>query len=204
MFFPFSKGFIWLQPFSPSMNSKYTVCAAFVAMLVLLAPGCVSSDQNGGDENAVPVPTENLPEGFSLLAVINDSTPGVDMEDEISDFKGENEIGDVDATLGVYIWGEMGKDYDARVTVMECEDAEKAKAAEENYLTQPDFENPPFKGVDRFSTAIVNGHQVTEIREEVEKQLRYLYLWTNENVVVLVEGNGDRAASIELASLTGQ
>ena len=187
------------------MNSKYTVCVAFIAMLVLLAPGCVSSDQNNGsDENAVPVPTENLPEGFSLLAVINDSTPGADMEDEIADFKGEKDIGDVDATVGVYIWGEMGKDYDARVTVMECENAEKATAAEENYLAQPDFENPPLKAVDRFSTAIVNGHQVTEIREVVEKQLRYLYIWTNESVVVLVEGNGDRAASLELASLTGQ
>jgi len=180
-----------------------TASMMLIVTTALLVPGCVSSN-GGGDSNSVPVPTENLPEGFTLLAVINDTTPGANMEEEIANLRGEKDIGNVDATLGIYIWGEMGKNYDARVTVMECENEDLAQNAVDNYLTQPDFENPPFKGVDRFSTTTVNDHEVTEIRDRVDKQLRYLYIWTNENVVILVEGNSDRDSSRELASLTGQ
>jgi hypothetical protein len=84
------------------------------------------------------------------------------------------------------------------------QDEEGAKAAVANYKALPEFENPPYKGIDRFSTAIVNGHEVTEIRDAVgDKSLRYLYLWNNDSTVVLVEGNGDRSKSLELASATG-
>ena len=58
-------------------------------------------------------------------------------------------------------------------------------------------------GVDRFSTAVVNGRQVTEIRDKVGGELKYIYLWNDGSRVVLVEGNGDRAESLKLASATG-
>jgi hypothetical protein len=185
------------------MNLKYLVCMLFIATTIILAPGCISQEQ-GSEATTAVVPTENLPEGFQLIAVLNESTPGVNMEDEIEDFRGDEEIGQVEATVGVYQWGELGKDYDARVTVMECENENFARAAVSNYITQPDFQKPPLKGVDRFSTAVVNGHEVTEIREKVGKSgIRYLYIWNNENQVVLVEGNGNPASSRELAKATG-
>ena len=73
-----------------------------------------------------------------------------------------------------------------------------------NYVSQPDFQTPPYKGIPRFSYALVNDHNTTEIRDAVDdNSLRYLYLWNNGNIVVLVEGNGDRSMSLELASATG-
>jgi len=117
--------------------------------------------------------------------------------------RGDEDIGTVKATVGKYQWGEMGKDYDARVTVIDCESEENAQTAVSNYIAQPEFEKPPFVGVDRFSTAVVNGRQVTEIRDKVGKELKYLYIWNDGSRVVLVEGNGDRANSLELASATG-
>jgi len=182
------------------MNLKCAVYMLLIAGLVI-ASGCLSTDEAGGETTAVP--TENLPEGFSLIAVIDESTGGINMEDEIADFRGDEEIGKVTATVGKYQWGEMGKDYDARVSVLECDSEEKAEAAVANYLAQPAFQKPPFEGVDRFSTAIVNGRQVTEIRERVGKELKYVYIWNEGSRVVLVEGNGDRADSLELASATG-
>jgi len=184
------------------MNLKYAVCMLLITGTALTA-GCISSEKAGGE--SLGVPTENLPEGFSLIAVIDDSTPGINMEDEIADFRGDEDIGTVKATVGKYQWGEMGKDYDARITVIDCESEEKAEAAVSNYIAQPKFEKPPFVGVDvdRFSIAVVNGHQVTEIRDTVGKELKYLYIWNDGNRVVLVEGNGDRADSLELASATG-
>jgi hypothetical protein len=183
------------------MNLKNAVCMLLIAGLVLAA-GCISSEKADGKE-AAGVPTENLPQGFSLIAVIDDSTPGINMEDEIADFRGDEDIGTVKATVGKYQWGEMGADYDARVTVMDCENEAKAEDAVANYKAQPEFEKPPFVGVDRFSTAVVNGHQVTEIRDKAGKELKYIYIWNDGSRVVLVEGNGDRADSLELASATG-
>ncbi len=182
------------------MRSKH-FALLFIATAVILASGCVSGDEDVSS-SSIAVPTENLPEGFELLADINESTPGVDMEAEIEDFRGAEEIKDVKATVGIYQWGELGKDYDARVTVLECQDPECAQAAYSNYVNQTKFQNPPFKGVDRFGTAIVSGKEVTEIRDRTGREIRYYYIWTDENLVVLVEGNNDRAASLELASAT--
>jgi len=181
------------------MRSKH-FALFFIATLVLLASGCVSGDE---EVSSIAVPTENLPEGFELLRVINESTPGVDMESEIEDFQGEEDIGDIKATVGTYLWGEMGKDYNAKVTILECQSPEYAQAAYSNYVNQTDFQNPPLKGVDRFGTAIVNGKEVTEIRDRTrDDKIKYVYIWTNDNLVVLVEGNNDQAASLELASAT--
>jgi hypothetical protein len=168
------------------------------AMAVLLATGCMDREEISSDFG---LPTDDLPEGFKLIAVLNDSTPGVNMDNEIEDFRGHEDIGKVKATVGIYQWGDWG-DYDARVTIIECDSFGHAQAAISNYLSHPKFENPPFKGVDRFSNAIVNGHEVTEIRDRVGDDIRYLYIWNDENIVVLVEGNSDRAKSLELASAT--
>ncbi|MGC9515523.1 hypothetical protein [Methanocrinis sp.] len=182
------------------MSLKYAICMLIIAGTVLVA-GCLSEEGTGGEEAGVP--TENLPQGFSLIAVVDDSTQGIDMEDEIADFRGDEDIGEVEAVVGMYQWGEMGKDYNAKITVIDCESELKAEAAVANYLAQPEFEKPPFVGVDRFSTAVVNGHQVTEIRDRVGKELKYIYVWNDGDRVVLVEGNGDRAESLQLASATG-
>lgn len=185
------------------MRSKYIAkCITFALFTVLVlfaAPGCIAQENSTHS-----VPTANLPEGFKLIAVLNSSTQGINMTDEIKEFYGARDIGPVTAEEGKYQWGTPGQDYDAKVTVIDAEDEEHAKVAVSNYRSQPKFEKDPFKNVKRFSTAVVNGREVLEIRKTVrDNDIRFLYLWNNNNTVVLVEGNGDRSKSLELASSTG-
>lgn len=182
-----------------SRNLNYIL---FISIALLAVSGCVAEEK--ADSPAVLVPTDNLPAGFSLLTVKNESTQGVNMTEEIEDFYGAEDIGPANATVGIYMWAPMGEGYDSKITLILLQDEEHAKAAIANYRALPEFENPPYEGIDRFSTAIVNGHEVTEIRDAArENSLRYLYLWNSGSTVILVEGNYDRSRSMELASATG-
>lgn len=161
-----------------------------------------------GLAHAVSVPTENLPAGFKLLGVIDAKTTGVNISEEINDFYGAREIGSVkDVSIGKYIWGEMGVDYDAKITILSLENERYAMAAYENYRSREKFKYPPIEGIDRFANATINGHDALEIRDKVRDlrgiSIRFLYLWTNSSSVVLVEGNGSRERSIALAAATG-
>lgn len=180
-----------------AMNLSYIL---FTAVMLLAASGCIAEETG----QSASVPKDDLPTGFSLLAVKDASTQGVNMTEEIEDFYGAKDIGPVNATVGIYRWGEPGVSYDAKVTLITAKDVESAENAVSNYKSLPEFKNPPYKGIDRFSTAIINGKEVTEIADAVgQNGLRYLYLWNNGETVILVEGNGDRAKSMELASATG-
>lgn len=183
------------------MKSRNIIHAFFISIALLAVSVCVAEEIAG---SSAAVPKDNLPAGFSLLAVKTASTQGVNMTEEIEDFYGTKDIGPANATVGIYTWGEPGESYDAKVTLISLEAVESAENAVSNYRSLPEFKNPPYKGIDRFSTAIVNGHDVTEIRKAVGgNSLRYLYLWNSGSTVVLVEGNGDRSKSLELASATG-
>ncbi|MEM2097377.1 MAG: hypothetical protein QXI70_04400 [Methanothrix sp.] len=161
-----------------------------------------------GLAHAVSVPTENLPAGFKLLGVIDANTTGVNISEEINDFYGAREIGGVkDVSIGKYIWGEMGVDYDAKITILSLENDGYAMAAYENYRSREEFKYPPLEGIDRFANATINGHDALEIRDMVRDlrgiSIRFLYLWTNSSSVVLVEGNSSRESSMALAAATG-
>jgi hypothetical protein len=183
-----------------TMRSRNIYCVLFISIVLLALSGCIAEEIADG----AAVPKDDLPTGFSLLAIKTASTQGINITEEIEDFYGKEDVGPLNATVGIYRWGEPGEGYDAKITQIVLEDVESAKAAIANYRSLPEFENPPYKGIDRFSTAIVNGHEATEIRDAVgENSLRYLYLWNNGGTVILVEGNGDRSQSLELASATG-
>lgn len=172
----------------------------FISITLLAISCCMAEDTAGSPA----VPKDNLPAGFSLLAVKTATTQGVNMTEEIEDFYGAEDIGPANATVGIYTWAPMGEGYDSKITLIQLQDEAHAKAAIANYKAQPEFKNPPYQGIDRFSTANVNGRVVTEIRDAVgENRLRYIYLWNSSSTVVLVEGNGDRSKSIELANATG-
>lgn len=147
---------------------------------------------------------ENLPGGFNFLAMKNATTAGVNITEEIIDFYGEEEIGPANATVGIYNWDPIGEGYDAKITLLSLQDEAEANAAISNYKSLPEFQKPPYKGIERFSTVDINGHEATEIRDATGNNgLRFLYLWNNDNVVVLVEGNADRNESMNLANTTG-
>jgi len=171
-------------------------------LVFLSASVCLAASSPSG--TGLAVPKESLPEGFKLIAALPEMDPEVNMTGYIMSFYGAKNIGPANASVGIYQWGNPSDSYDAKVTLIQLQDDEKAESAVSNYMSQPEFQKPPFRGVDRFSSAIINGHNATEIRKDVrEKNLRYLYLWRNGSIVVLVEGNGDVGKSRDLASATG-
>lgn len=176
------------------------ICILLISVVIAAASAWAAEDVTYSGS----VPTKNLPEGFKLLAVQTASTKGVNITDEIRDFYGAEDIGPVNATVGIYTWAPLGEGYDAKITVISLKDDERAKAAISNYMSLPEYQKPPYRGVDRFSSAVINSHNATEIRKEAMTQsLRYLYLWRTNSTVVLVEGNGDIGKSRDLASATG-
>lgn len=182
------------------MKSRGIVCILLISLALIAASAWALESTTG----SASVPTKNLPEGFKLLAVQTDSTKGVNMTDEIVEFYGSKDIGPVNATIGIYVWAPLGQGYDSKITLLTLRDEEHAKAAISNYMSLPDYQKPPYKGVDRFASAVINGHNATEIRKEAQMDsLKYLYLWRTNNTVVLVEGNGDIGKSRDLASATG-
>ena len=196
------------------MKPKLASCLLLVACALLAASGCIAQDNNNKGVSLAPngageisvsmIPAKNLPEGFSLLATQDASTKGVNMTEEINKFHGAKDIGPAQAVIGIYQWAPLGQGYDSKVTLILLKDASHAQAAIDNYKALSRFQQPPYKGISRFGSAIINGHNSTEIRDSArQNSLRFLYLWNNDNIVVLVEGNNDRSKSIELASATG-
>jgi hypothetical protein len=185
------------------MSYKILICAILI-FIALATAGCVA-DNNASDNGNMPaLPKENLPEGFSFLAEKTASTAGVNITEEIMDFYGQQDIGPVDAIVGIYTWAPLGQGYDAKITYLSLQDEAYAQAAVGNYKALPEYENPPYKGVDRFTTAIINGHEVTQILDVTgDGSPRYLYLWNAGNLVVLVEGNESIGKSRDLAGATG-
>jgi len=182
------------------MKSKNIICVLFIST-VLLAISAFATDNT---TTPAAMPMKNLPEGFKLLTVQTASTQGVNMTDEVKDFFGSKDIGPWNATKGIYIWAPLGQGYDSKITLLMLSDEEHAKAAISNYMSLPRYQLPPYRGIDRFSSAIINGHNTTEVRDTARgDSLRLLYLWNNGNTVVLVEGNDTRSKSMELASATG-
>jgi len=182
------------------MKSKNIVCMLFICMALLTVSAYAAENATA----SLSLPMKDLPDGFKLLAVQTDSTQGINMTDEVKDFFGSKDIGLWNATKGIYVWAPLGQGYDSIITLLTLSSEEQAKAAISNYMSQPKYQLPPYRGVDRFSSAIINGHNATEIRDTARgDSLRFLYLWNNENTVVLVEGNDTRSKSMELASATG-
>ncbi|NMB86686.1 MAG: hypothetical protein A4E44_01708 [Methanosaeta sp. PtaB.Bin018] len=186
------------------MRSNSIIYILFICVMLASSMICLAENTTSASAANLTVPKEMLPEGFKLLAVLPEMDPNVNMTEYISDFYGAEDIGPAAVTVGIYQWGKPGEAYDAKVTLIQLQDEEHADAAISNYKSNPEFQKPPFVGVDRFASALINGHNATEIRKRVNGQtLRYLYLWRNGSTVVLVEGNGDLGKSRDLASATG-
>jgi hypothetical protein len=190
------------------MKPKYGISMLLTATALLVISGCIAQEKAGSDSlNSYLPQGKNLPEGFRLVIALNNSTPGLNMTDEIADFYGEKNIGPADAVEGRYYWTEPGKDYDARVTIISLQDDDHAKAAVSNYLSNFKSSGNLLKlpgNISLINPTTINGHEATEIgRLHGDNSIQLLYLWSNKNLAVLVEGNGSRTVSMEFASATG-
>ena len=199
------------------MKKYLVILLAIIA--IIAASACIDDDTP--DEPEVPdtpisemtliqlVPQDALPESFSLLALAEESTQGMNATEAALEFiSGDADIGTVTAAKGIYKFD--GDSYDAYVFAIRAEDADGAANAVTNYLARDKFKNDiklvgSTSITSRFAETTVNGHDVTEIRAQTPdmKQIKYQYVWSTEDVAFIVSGNTDRMATLELARLTG-
>jgi hypothetical protein len=184
------------------MTMKNIICLLFISLVLAASAGCLAKDPMGASNPAVP--KEGLPEGFKLLAVLPEMDSSVNMTDYIKDFYGPEMIGPVNASVGIYQWGNPGENYDAKITLIQLSDEEHARAAVSNFKSQEKYQEQLARKLPIFGNATVNGHDALEIKDiRGDNSFRYLYLWNAGSIVALVEGNGDRNQSLELASVSG-
>ena len=168
--------------------------------------GCVAQEKVGSEPlNGYLPQGKDLPQGFRMIAAINNSTPGINMTNEIVEFYGEKSISPADAVIGKYWWGRPGVDYDAKVTIVSLKDEDSAKAAISNYLSNFNSTNLiKLPGnISLINPTTINGHDATEIGKlHGDNTIQLLYLWNNKNLAILVEGNGNRTVSKEFATAT--
>ncbi len=184
------------------MISKNTICILFISLVLASAIGCLADDSKGPAALNVAVPREDLPEGFTLLAALPEMDSRVNMTDYIEDFYGDLDIGPANSSVGIYQWGEPRGPYDAKITLIQLTDEENANNAVSNFKSQ--YDELAARGLPVYGNATISGHEALEIRDRLgDNSIRYLYLWNKEALVVLVEGNGNRNQSLELAGAAG-
>lgn len=186
------------------MRSENIICLLFISLVLASSAGCLAKDPAGASTANPAVPTENLPEGFKLLAALPEMDNSVNMTDYIEDFYGSEEIGPANTTVGIYQWGKPGESYDAKITLIQLSDEEHARAAVSNFKSQETYQNQLARKLPIFGNATINGHETLEIKDiRGDNSFRYLYLWNTGSIVALVEGNNNKNLSMELAGVTG-
>lgn len=187
------------------MRLTDTICMLLISLLIASSTLCLAEESSPSDVNPA-LPTTMLPEGFKLLAALPEMDPSVDMNDYITDFYGDREIEPVNISVGIYQWdAKEGKAaYDAKITYIRMADEEQAEDAIENFKSQDDYVAQQAEGLEIFGNATVNDHEALEIKHiRNDNSIKYLYLWNNIDLVVLVEGNNNQNQSLELAEATG-
>jgi hypothetical protein len=101
--------------------------------------------------------------------------------------------------VGIYQWDEPGlNSYDARITHILLFDEEKADNAISNFKSQ--YDEQVARGLPILNNVTINEHPSLLIKDlRGDNSIRYLFLWKNDNLVTLVEGNDKMNQSLELA-----
>jgi hypothetical protein len=185
------------------------IAILLAAATFLAVSGCIAAEkQNSSSELLGSIPQgKDLPEGFELIYIVNDEVNDTaenifqkNMTDEIEMFYGEKGIGNVKAVVARY--RQPGFDNDGKVTLISSQDQGLAQAAVSNYISNFKKENPFLLpgNVSLVGEARVGNHDATEFKDIVgDNTIRYSYLWSSRNMVILVEGSPDREKSIAFA-----
>lgn len=186
----------------PFMILKNIICVLFIPLVLASSIGCLAKDSSDASAANLAVPKENLPQGFKLLAALPEMDSSVNMTSYIKDFYGDADIGPANVSVGIYQWAEPGKAYDAKITLIQLSDEEKANNAISNFRSR--YDDIVARGLKIFSNATVNGHESLQIKDvRGDNSIRYLFLWKTNSLVTLVEGNNDRNQSLKLAEASG-
>jgi hypothetical protein len=191
------------------MKYWHPTAILFIAAAFLAVSGCIATEkQSTSTELLGMIPQGNdLPEGFGLIYIANDEVDDnsknilkKNMTEEIEKFYGEKNIGKVRAVKGWY--RQPGYEDDGLITIISSEDSALAQAAASNYISNFQRENHFMLpgNVSLIEEARIRNHDATEFKDPTgENVIRYAYLWSSGNLVVLVEGGPDREKSIAFA-----
>jgi len=190
------------------MKYWHPIAVLLAATAFLAVSGCIAQEkQSSSTELLGMVPQgKDLPEGFELIYRANDEVDDnsknilkKNMTEEIEKFYGERDIGDVRAVKGWY--RQPGYDKDGLITIISSENSASAQAAVSNYISNFRRDNPLMLpgNVSPIGEAMIGNHDATEFKDLRGNVIRYAYLWSSGNLVVLVEGSPDREKSIAFA-----
>jgi hypothetical protein len=189
------------------MKYWHPIAVLLIAAAILAVSGCIATEkQSTSTELLGMIPQgKDLPEGFELIYEANDEVSGgnilqKNMTDEIEKFYGEKNIGKVRAVKGWY--RQPGYEDDGLITIISSEDSALAQAAASNYISNFQRENHFMLpgNVSLIGEMKIGNHDATEFKDPTgENVIRYAYLWSSGNLVVLVEGSPDREKSIAFA-----
>lgn len=172
------------------------VIIAVLTLIIILLAGCTSPPMaKSGLEQYIP--TKDLPGNFKYVGTLNNTSAA-----EI--VTGEFNVSVVSAVKGFYTV--EGAPVDSYVLVIKCSSSPHANNATRNFLALfPEFRaDAP---VARFSNVSFNSHIATQILGDYPdpnaQKFIYKYVWQKDDLVFIVSGSEDRAASLKLAQLTG-
>jgi hypothetical protein len=191
------------------MKYWYPIIILFAAAAFLAVSGCIAAEKQSSSSELLGLLPQgkDLPEGFELIYIVNDEVNDTsknifqkNMTDEIEKFHGVKDIGNVKAVVARY--RQPGYDNDGKVTLISSQDPGLAQAAALNYISNFKKENPFLLpgNISLVGEARVGNHDATEFKDITgDNTIRYAYLWSSGNMVVLVEGSPDRDKSIAFA-----
>jgi hypothetical protein len=191
------------------MKYWHTIAVLLAAAAFLAASGCIATEKQSTSTDLLGMVPQgkDLPVGFELIYIANDEVDDnsrnllkKNMTEEIEKFYGEKNIEKVRAVKGWYRQPEYGDD--GLITIISSEDSALAQAAISNYISNFQKDNPFVLpgNVSLIEEAKIGNHDATEFKDLTgENVVRYAYLWSSGNLVVLVEGSPDREKSIAFA-----
>ena len=183
------------------MRRVVIVC---VVVCALLAVGCVDEGTTPKTELTQLLPQNDLPEGLTLLAVLTPASAVSSSADVLGELDRYGEKKDtippiVDSAEGVYSSG--GK-YDVSLYIAQLASSSDAQDAYFAYLNQTAFEGELSPDYKRLEVWLTHGKQITEIKDvSPENDIRFVYVWCSEDMLLIVKGNNNREQMRELSSL---
>lgn len=175
---------------------KNIALIALFAVLMIAFSGCVGNNTPAANGTGPDNPKanvisgqnvseiskiKNLPSGFEYIG-----SPSLSTDDIKANYKAENVSGVQRISEGLYRDSNNSNYY---LDVIELENKESAN----NFISAFKSSFPPLNEVSRFEEESFNGHSATRITDfitEAAKTVpRYIYIWNNENYVLVVSGS---------------
>jgi hypothetical protein len=190
---------------------KNIALISIFAVLMIAFSGCVGNNNSTANSTGSDNPKtssisgqnvseiskiKNLPAGFEYVG-----SPSLSVDDIKTTYRASNVSGILGGSEGLY---KGSNNTDFVVDVIQLENKEAAS----NFISAYKSSFTPLNNVSRFEEESINGHSVIRIADftfEAEKTVpRYIYIWNNENYVLVVSGStSDMSLVRKLAEATG-